>query len=91
MKMKEEKSMASYKKLCWTMADVKCPFYKMDSRQERSISCEGFDEGSTVETRFKNLGLREKHMGCYCVSRFELCPIYKSTFDTKYREDGAWT
>ena len=40
--------MASYKKLCWTMADVKCPFYKRDSRQERSISCEGFDQGSTV-------------------------------------------
>ncbi len=83
--------MASYKKLCWSEADVKCPFYKRDSRRERSICCEGFDEGSTVETRFKNLGLREKHMGCYCVGRYELCPIYKSTFLTKYGEDGAWT
>lgn len=81
--------MTSYKKLCWTMADVKCPFYKRDSRQERSISCEGFDQGSTVETRFKNLELREKHMGCYCAGRFQLCPIYKSTYETKYREDGA--
>lgn len=81
--------MASYKKLCWTMADVKCPFYKKDSRQERSISCEGFDEGSTVETRFKNLELREKHMGRFCVGHFQSCPIYKSTYDSKYREDGA--
>ena len=68
---------------------MKCPFYKRDSRQERSISCEGFDQGSTVETRFKNLELREKHMGCYCAGRFQLCPIYKSTYETKYREDGA--
>ena len=81
--------MASYKKLCWSEADVKCPFYKKDSRQGRSISCEGFDQGSTVETRFKNLELREKHMGCYCAGRFQLCPIYKSTYETKYREDGA--
>lgn len=81
--------MTSYKKICWSEADVKCPFYKKDSREERSISCEGFDQGSTVVTKFKNLGLRENHMGCYCVGRFQLCPIYKSTYDFKYREDGA--
>ena len=80
--------MASYKKLCWTMADVKCPFYIKDSRQERSISCEGFDTDSTVVTRFKNLEMREKHMGRYCVARFQLCPVYRGTYDTKYREDG---
>ena len=35
--------MASYKKLCWEAADVRCPFYKKDSREERSICCEGFE------------------------------------------------
>lgn len=81
--------MSSYKKLVWTAADVRCPFYRSDNREARSISCEGFDQDSTVQTRFKNLALREKHMGRYCVAAYEACPLYKSTFESKYREDGA--
>lgn len=81
--------MGSYKKLGWTAADVRCPFYISDSREARSINCEGFDQDSTVQTRFKNLALRERHMGCCCVTNYEDCPIYKSTFESKYREDGA--
>lgn len=81
--------MGSYKKLVWTAADVRCPFYISDSREARSISCEGFDRDSTIQTRFKNLALRERHMGCCCVANYEGCPLYKSTFESKYREDGA--
>ena len=81
--------MASYKKLCWDAADVRCPFYKKDNRTERSIRCEGFDEDCLVESRFHTLAHMEKHMCCYFVSRYEECPVYKSTYDSKYREDGA--
>ena len=81
--------MAGYKKLCWGEADVRCPFYKKDSREEKSIRCEGFEKDCLVESRFRTLAQREKHMGRYCVSRFEGCPVYKSTYDNKYREDEA--
>lgn len=29
--------MANYRKICWTEADVKCPFYIKDDRSARSI------------------------------------------------------
>ena len=29
--------MAGCRKLCWGEADVRCPFYKKDSREEKSI------------------------------------------------------
>jgi len=74
-------------KLCWRAADVRCPFYKSDSRELRSISCEGFAWGSTVQTRFKSLEDRERHMGRCCVNEYMDCPVYKSTYDSKYRED----
>jgi hypothetical protein len=80
--------MASYKKLCWTGADVKCPFYKKDSRENRSICCEGFEKDSMMELKFKNLEQREKHLGCYCVSRYESCPAYQCTYGAKYRDEG---
>lgn len=79
--------MASYKKLCWTQADVLCPFYKRDERENRSICCEGFDQGSLVTTKFRDLEHREKHMGSFCAGRYACCPIYKCTYDAKYRED----
>lgn len=81
--------MAGCKKLCWGEADVRCPFYKKDSREERSIRCEGFEKDCLVESRFRTLAQREKHMGRYCVSHFEGYPVYKSTYDNKYREDEA--
>lgn len=80
--------MASYKKLGWTAANVRCPFYIKDSRENKSISCEGHTEGCIEDSRFKNIELKEKHMGCYCVGRYEACPVYKSTYEAKYREEG---
>ena len=47
--------MAGCKKLCWGEADVRCPFYKKDSREERSIRCEGFEKDCLVESRFRTL------------------------------------
>ena len=73
--------MASYRKLCWEAADVRCPFYKKDSREERSIRCEGFEKGCLVESRFQSLPQRERRMGRYCVSRYEDCPVYKNYYN----------
>ena len=80
--------MGKIKKLCWTDADVKCPFYLTDSRPGRSISCEGYEQGADVVSRFRSLAAREKHMGVYCVSRYEACPLYHCIYEGKYREDA---
>lgn len=79
--------MATYRKICWTDADVKCPFYIKDDRAQRSISCEGCGRGCITATKFKELKLRDRHMGIYCVAKFEECPIYKMIYETKYAED----
>lgn len=74
----------SYKKEHWTASDVRCPFYISDDRTERCISCEGYGEGTVVRSRFKSLAQREKHMGAYCVGRYERCPMYRCTYGAKY-------
>ena len=79
----------SLKNLCWTEADVRCPFYISDSREKRSLSCEGFGDDCGIQLRFRRLELREKHMGAFCVNRYSQCPVYKCVYESKYREDGG--
>ena len=79
--------MASNKKLCWTEADVKCPFYLADDRKKRSISCEGFDAGLDLVNRFRTLAQRESHMGRYCVQCYERCPVYRCVYQNRYGDE----
>ncbi len=78
--------MANYKRITWTDADVRCPFYISDERGGRSIRCEGYGEGVEAVSRFRSLKLKDKHMGLYCTGRFESCPVYGCTYDCKYRD-----
>ena len=77
--------MNSHRKLCWSDADVRCPFYIADSTVKRSICCEGYARGINVVSQFRTLTQREKHMGVYCVENYECCPMYRSTYECKYR------
>lgn len=79
--------MAKFNKVCWTEADVRCPFYLGDDRRDRSIRCEGYSEQTQVLSRFKSLDAKDRHMGIYCVGRFERCPVYKCTYEAKYADD----
>lgn len=76
--------MGAYRKEVWTDADVRCPFYVSDTREGRSITCEGCMDDSSVTTKFRTLERKDRHMGRYCVCRFETCPIYRCTYDSKY-------
>ena len=76
--------MARIKRICWTDADVKCPFYITDDKKQRSISCEGFAEGTDAVLKFRSLARREKHMGICCVENYESCPMYRCTYTCKY-------
>ena len=78
--------MGSYKKISWTDADVRCPFYISDDRAARSICCEGYSAGVNAVSRFRSLALRDRHMGCYCTGSFEKCPVYRSTYGCKYAD-----
>lgn len=79
--------MAEFRKICYTEADVKCPFFIKEERHTRAIFCEGFEEKSVTATRFSTLGAREKHMGVHCTARYEDCPLYKTICGHKYGED----
>jgi len=78
--------MASNKKLLWTDADVRCPFYISDDCAGRSICCEGFSAGTDSISRFRTLRQKDRHMGLYCVGDFERCPVYGCTYACKYRD-----
>lgn len=80
--------MSYTRKEFWGDADVKCPFYISDNKAEKSVSCEGFGESMRATFKFSSLQQRERHMGVYCVNRFETCPMYRCTYNCKYREDG---
>ena len=67
----------------WKAADVKCPFYLRDSSS--TLECEGFDEGMIVTLSCPSKDKKNRHMGTYCVGRYEHCPVYKNTMD-KYAE-----
>ena len=79
--------MAKFKKECWSAADVRCPFYITDSRAERNLSCEGFAEQTRVTNSFKTIEQKDRHMGLYCVGRFERCPMYRCIYEAKYSDD----
>ncbi len=79
--------MAGYKKIMWSAADVRCPFYVTDDRAAKSISCEGPCEGAELISRFRSLEKKNRYMGLYCVGRFENCPVYKCTYGAKYADD----
>ena len=78
--------MAEFKKIVWKDADVRCPFYLSGSKEERSIRCEGFETGMDTVSRFRSLSLKDKHMGSYCVGKFEDCPLYRCTYGCKYAD-----
>ena len=78
--------MGNYKKLCWTEADVQCPFYISDDRGARSITCEGYSAGAELVSRFRSLMQKDRHMGCFCVGRFTRCPVYRCTYSCKYED-----
>ena len=76
--------MASKRKLGWEAADVRCPFYKMHSRTERRINCEGCVDRAELISRFANIALMEKHLGQYCAGKYEGCPVYDCVYRAKY-------
>lgn len=79
--------MAGNKKLCWTEADVRCPFYISDERSGRTITCEGYEAGADMISRFHTLGQKDRHMGRFCAGRFADCPVYRCTYESCYGED----
>lgn len=78
--------MGTYKKLRWENADVRCPFYIAHSQETPGLRCEGYDAGVDFVSRFHSLALMDRHMGRYCVGRFEDCPVYRCTCASKYAD-----
>ena len=74
----------SYKKELWTSADVRCPLNKSTDNPKRSISCEGFTDWSKTTTEFSSIPMKNDHMGRFCASKYESCPIYSMVVETKY-------
>ena len=70
------------RKESWKAADVKCPFYIKDNHS--TIECEGFLDGTTEILRFPYTTDKNKHMGIYCVGKYNNCSRYQNTMNNKY-------
>lgn len=75
------------RKLNWSAADVRCPFFISEDRKMRSISCEGYQEGVCSVSRFQSLEKKNSHMGRLCAGRFQRCPVYKCTYESRYADE----
>ena len=78
--------MGTYKKLGWTDADVRCPFYISDDRETPAICCEGYEDDMEAVSRFHSIAHRDRHMGRYCAAKYEDCPVYRCTYGCKYAD-----
>lgn len=72
-----------YKEL-WNAFDVRCPFYISDDRPSCSLTCEGYSDGLKLTTKFRSIAQKNIHMGQYCVSKYENCPVAHLVQETRY-------
>ena len=79
--------MDSRRKLQWDEAEVKCPFYISHEQTRRSITCEGYTEGTDMVSRFRTQGRQNRHMGLYCAGNYAQCPVYRCTYAERYADD----
>lgn len=67
---------------------VRCPFYLRASEKYRSISCEGFQSGSSCRTTFRRKRELERQILRRCADEYESCPVYRAAME-KYEGQGG--
>ena len=60
-----------------------CPFYEIDGK--KSITCEGFIEGTKIATKFQDENEKDMYQEMYCYTYPNACPIRKQ-LEKKYME-----
>lgn len=76
--------MADYVGPVYKSAQVLCPLYLTDDKFARTLTCEGFDDGHVLMTRFRDYKQKYNHMGKHCVKNYKTCPIYKLVLNERY-------
>ena len=79
--------MGSSRKLQWTEADVRCPFYISHDGSARSITCEGHEEGVDLVSRFRTTRMQDKYMGINCAGDLTRCPVYGCIYQNRYADE----
>lgn len=57
--------------------DVKCPFYKDETRN--TIRCEGIFSNA-ISNNFERALKKNSHKSTYCCKDYQSCPLYKSVY-----------
>lgn len=73
----------------WKKAEVKCPFYRHDSRKKKTISCEGVFDRSQLTHAFRRQRDYEKQLTLYCCDAFKYCEICRAVLDARYPDSQA--
>ncbi|MBQ6177693.1 MAG: hypothetical protein IJK29_10890 [Bacteroidales bacterium] len=64
----------------WRAVEVRCPFYKGESRNV--IVCEGFYVSETVRRCFQAAEKKRRIMEELCCRNFETCPVFQLVYGT---------
>jgi len=62
---------------------IACPFYLSDDKK-RSITCEGFIQGSSVTQRYKRFADQKKQLQIFCCKHYKKCELYRMICGEKY-------
>ena len=71
----------------WNQREIKCPFYKHDSRKGRTIVCEGIFDRTRIENIFRRGDDRRKQIELFCAEHYKCCEIYRAIMEAKYPEE----
>jgi hypothetical protein len=70
----------------WMTPDVVCPYFSKECKKQRSITCEGPQDGTTVQMNFAREVERMRWLQRHCMMwDYETCPICKMAAE-KYEE-----
>lgn len=66
--------------------NVKCPFYRYDTRKPWKITCEGMKPKSTISQVWERKRGFEKQLEQFCCECYEECAVYKMIMSEKYTD-----
>lgn len=70
----------------WMTPDIVCPFFSKESKQQRSITCEGPQDGTTVQLNFVSNVERLRWLQRHCTNfKYQSCPVCEMAA-AKYEE-----
>lgn len=70
----------------WRQVNIRCPFFKGEDGQKKSLLCEGILDGSILSSKFRSRKKYEQQLSSCCEESYTKCELYKAIMQAKYKE-----